>query len=334
MTLPTRALGRTGPTVSAQGLGCMGMSFAYGAPDEAESIATIHRALDLGVTFFDTADVYGSASTRSWSAGPRRRRDEAVLATKFGIFLDPETQRPGRATATPSTSAGVRRSLRRLGVDHIDLYYQHRPDSTVPIEETVGAMAELVAAGKVRYLGLSEARPTRSAGPRRCTPSPPCRASGRCSAATSRTRSSRPPASSASASCPTARSAGASSPDRRQPRRLADDDFRRTSPGSRARTSPATWSWWPGPRHGRRPGVTPGSWRWRGCSAGRRRRRRSPARSGDVPRGERRRRSTSRSTPTTWPASTASNPRATTPPSPTGSTSTPRSPGRGSRGTQ
>ncbi|MDY7106231.1 MAG: aldo/keto reductase [Actinomycetota bacterium] len=159
MTLPTRALGRTGPTVTAQGLGCMGMSFAYGTPDEAESIATLERALDLGVTFLDTADVYGLGHNEELVGKTiASRRDDVVLATKFGIHMDPNdlTKRSVRGDA-----AYVRQAcdapLGRLGVDHIDLYYNHRPDTTVPIEETVGAMAELVEAGKVRHLGLSEA---------------------------------------------------------------------------------------------------------------------------------------------------------------------------------
>jgi aryl-alcohol dehydrogenase-like predicted oxidoreductase len=159
MTLPTHALGRTGPTVSAQGLGCMGMSFAYGTPDRAEAEATIARALDLGVTFFDTADMYGFGDNEELvGKALATHRDEVVLATKFGIHLDPDA--PG-GRGVRGDADYVRQacdaSLGRLGVDHIDLYYQHRPDTRVPIEETVGAMAGLVAAGKVRHLGLSEA---------------------------------------------------------------------------------------------------------------------------------------------------------------------------------
>ena len=159
MTLPTRALGSTGPTVSGQGLGCMGMSFAYGTPDRAEAEATIARALDLGVTFFDTADMYGFGGNEELvGKALAARRDEVVLATKFGIHLDPDA--PG-GRGVRGDAAYVRQacdaSLGRLGVDHIDLYYQHRPDVTVPIEETVGTMAELVEAGKVLHLGLSEA---------------------------------------------------------------------------------------------------------------------------------------------------------------------------------
>ena len=159
MTLPTRALGRSGPTVSAQGLGCMGMSFAYGTPDHDEAVATIHRALDLGVTFFDTADMYGFGHNEELvGRALAGRRDEVVLATKFGIHLDPDDPSARFVRGDPEyVRQACDASLKRLGVDHIDLYYQHRPDVTVPIEETVGAMAELVEAGKVRHLGLSEA---------------------------------------------------------------------------------------------------------------------------------------------------------------------------------
>ena len=161
MTLPERALGRSGLIVSAQGLGCMGMSEFYGPGDEAESIATIHRALDLGVTFLDTADVYGPfVNEELVGRAIRDRRDDVVLATKFGIVRDPDDprRRSLRADAT-YVRESCEASLRRLGLDHIDLYYLHRADPGTPIEETVGAMAELVAEGKVRHLGLSEAAP-------------------------------------------------------------------------------------------------------------------------------------------------------------------------------
>ncbi|MGO9900542.1 MAG: aldo/keto reductase [Solirubrobacteraceae bacterium] len=154
-----RALGRQGLTVSAQGLGCMGMSEFYGPGDDAESIATIHRALDLGVTLLDTADIYGP-HTNELLVGRAiaDRRDQVVLATKFGIVRDPENPRMRGVNGRPEyVRACCEASLRRLAVDHIDLYYQHRVDQSVPIEETIGAMAELVDAGKVRFLGMSEA---------------------------------------------------------------------------------------------------------------------------------------------------------------------------------
>ncbi|MHB1498528.1 MAG: aldo/keto reductase [Acidimicrobiales bacterium] len=154
-----RPLGSQGLTASSQGLGCMGMSEFYGAPDEAESIATIHRALDLGVTLLDTADMYGQgANERLVGAAIRDRRDEVVLATKFGIVRDPDNPTARGVNGSPEyVRTAADRSLSRLGTDRIDLYYQHRVDPDVPIEETVGAMAELIQQGKVRYLGLSEA---------------------------------------------------------------------------------------------------------------------------------------------------------------------------------
>jgi len=145
--------------VSSIGLGCMGMSEFYGPGDEAESIATIHRALDLGVTLLDTADMYGhGANEELVGRAIADRREQVVLATKFGIVRDPANPAARGVNGRPEyVRASCDGSLRRLGVDHIDLYYQHRVDPSVPIEETVGAMAELVQAGKVRYLGLSEA---------------------------------------------------------------------------------------------------------------------------------------------------------------------------------
>lgn len=155
----TRNLGASGLTVSALGLGCMGMSYAYGPTDHPESIATIHRALDLGITFLDTADVYGDGDNEKLiGEAITGRRDEVVLATKFGILRTNFTGRTAAVNGSPDyVRAAIDGSLRRLKVDHVDLYYQHRPDPDVPVEETVGAMAELVTAGKVRYLGLSEA---------------------------------------------------------------------------------------------------------------------------------------------------------------------------------
>ncbi len=152
-------LGSTGAEVSRLGLGCMGMSFAYGSTDDAESIATLHRALDLGITFLDTADMYGfGANEELIGRTIKDRRDEVFLATKFGIVGDPRNPAVRGVNGSPAyVRASIDASLGRLGVDHVELYYQHRADPAVPIEETVGAMASLVEAGKVRYLGLSEA---------------------------------------------------------------------------------------------------------------------------------------------------------------------------------
>jgi aryl-alcohol dehydrogenase-like predicted oxidoreductase len=154
-------LGTTGPTVSALGLGCMGMSEFYGAADEGEAIATIHRALELGVTLLDTADAYGPhTNERLVGKAIAGRRDEVVLATKFGLVRDPENSRARGLNGTPDyVRSSCEGSLERLGVDHIDLYYLHRVDPATPIEETVGAMAGLVQDGKVRHIGLSEAGP-------------------------------------------------------------------------------------------------------------------------------------------------------------------------------
>jgi len=155
VSLPTRALGPL--SVSALGLGCMGMSFAYGSADRGEAIATLHRAVDLGVTFLDTADMYGGGDNEELLATVLAdRRAEITLATKFGILTGEDGYPRGVDGSPTYARRACDASLRRLGVDHIDLYYLHRPDPEVPIEETVGAMAELVTAGKVRHLGLSE----------------------------------------------------------------------------------------------------------------------------------------------------------------------------------
>jgi len=156
-----RSLGTEGLVVSAEGLGCMGMSEFYGSADASEAIATIHRAIDLGVTLFDTADVYGPFTNEQLvGTAIADRRDEVILATKFGIVRDPENPTRRGVNGRPDyVYAACDASLRRLAVDHIDLYYQHRVDPSVPIEETIGAMGELVDAGKVRFLGLSEAAP-------------------------------------------------------------------------------------------------------------------------------------------------------------------------------
>lgn len=153
-------LGNEGPIVSAMGLGCMGMSEFYGPYDEAQSIATIHHAIDRGMTFLDTADIYGLGhNERLVGDAVRGRRDEVVIATKFGVVRDPDGAFRGVNGRPDYVRAACEASLARLGMETIDLYYQHRVDPEVAIEETVAAMAELVREGKVRHLGLSEAAP-------------------------------------------------------------------------------------------------------------------------------------------------------------------------------
>ena len=157
--MKTRKLGQHGPDVSILGLGCMGMSQSYGPRDDKESIATLERALELGITFWDTSDIYGPHTNEELLGRVLQgRRDKVFLATKFGITLDPNDPSARGANGRPEyVRQSIDASLRRLKTDHVDLYYQHRVDRTVPIEETVGAMADLVKEGKVRHLGLSEA---------------------------------------------------------------------------------------------------------------------------------------------------------------------------------
>jgi aryl-alcohol dehydrogenase-like predicted oxidoreductase len=158
--MKTRKLGPSGPEVSAIGLGCMGMSAFYGGADEAQSTAVIHRALDLGVTLFDTAEMYGPHTNEILlGKALKDRRNQAFIATKFGINYNADRSKLMVDGSPANVRRAIEGSLQRLGVDHVDLYYLHRVDSDTPIEETIGAMAELVTEGKVRFLGLSEASP-------------------------------------------------------------------------------------------------------------------------------------------------------------------------------
>ena len=227
-----RRLGTQGLEVSAEGLGCMGMSEFYGAADEDEAIATIHRALELGVTFLDTADMYGPfTNERLVGRAIAGRRDEVELATKFGNVRGENGERLGIRGDAEYVRQACDASLERLGVDHIDLYYQHRVDKTVEIEETVGAMAELVEAGKVRYLGLSEASPETIRRAHAVHPITALQTEYSLWTRDPRRRSCRRCASSASASWRTRRSGrGFLSGRFRSPDDFPEDDFRRHHP--------------------------------------------------------------------------------------------------------
>jgi len=164
MSIPIVPLGSQGLQVSKEGLGCMGMSAFYGSDDEQESVATLERALELGVTFWDTAQMYGwGANEELIGRVIKGRRDEVTIATKFGVIPDPDHPDDRSKRVNDGSPDNVRRSvdgaLQRLGTDHIDLFYQHRPDADTPIEDTVGALAEQIQAGKIRYYGLSEVTP-------------------------------------------------------------------------------------------------------------------------------------------------------------------------------
>ena len=212
MSLSKRKLGRQGLEVSAIGLGCMGMSQSYGPADEAELIATLHRAIDLGCTFFDTAEVYGPHANEALiGRALKGRRDEVTIATKFGFRIEGGRQVGVELDSRPQTiRAAVDGSLRRLGVDHIDLLYQHRVDPAVPIEEAAGTVGDLVRKGKVLFFGLRRlGRPT-SAGPMPSIRSRRCKASIRCGSAIWRPTFCRSCASWALASSPFRRSAAAS----------------------------------------------------------------------------------------------------------------------------
>ena len=272
--LGTRTLGSAAHgsdlQVSTIGLGCMGMSEFYGSADESEAVRTIHRALDLGVTLLDTADMYGPFTNEKLVGGAiAGRRDEVVLATKFGNVRDPEDPTRRWIDGSPEyVRQACDASLQRLGVDHIDLYYQHRVDQSVPIEETVGAMAEMVAAGKVRRLGLSEA----SAGTiRRANAVHPITAL--------QTEYSLWTRHIEGEILPTIRDLGIGlipySPLGRgfltgkitSPDALAPDDFRRQNPRFVGDALAATWHWWTGfARWPTARASRPGNSRWPGCS--------------------------------------------------------------------
>jgi len=280
--MQTRTLGRNGPTVSALGLGCMGMSEFYGPHSDAESLATLAYALDRGVTFLDTADVYGPYTNEELvGRALQGRRAEAFIATKFGFVRDADNPtaravdgRPGRVRAACDGS------LKRLKVEYIDLYYLHRVDPTVPIEDTVGAMAELVHAGKVRYLGLSEVSPQTLERAQRVHPITAVQSEY--------SLWTRDPEDGVLEVCrrldigfvpysPLGR--GFLTGAIKSPDDFAADDYRRMNPASRGRISPATWRWSPRCGSSRSSAAAPRrSWRSPGCSRGGSTSCRSPAR--------------------------------------------------------
>jgi aryl-alcohol dehydrogenase-like predicted oxidoreductase len=246
--METRTFAQTGVSVSRLGLGCMGMSDFYvsgHAPDdEAESIATIHRALDLGGNFLDTADIYGVGRNEELvGKAIQGRRDEVFLATKFGNVRSATGEFLGYNSKPGYVRQACEASLKRLNVEVIDLYYQHRVDRGTPIEDTVGAMAELVQEGKVRFLGLSEAGPETIRRAHAVTPSPHSRRNTPSGPAIRKQKSYPSPANWASPLCPTARWAAASSPAGSTPSTTSTPATgAATTPAFRAKTSSAIWT--------------------------------------------------------------------------------------------
>ena len=211
MSLGKRKLGSQGLEVSAVGLGCMGMSQSYGPADETESIATLHRAIELGCNFLDTAEVYGPFTNEDLlGRALKGRRDRVVLATKFGFRIENGKQVGMDLDSRPEHIRRWSKPAPRLATDHIDLLYQHRVDPAVPMEDVAGTVGDLVKQGKVRFFGLSEAASPTSDAPMRCIPCRQCRANIRCGSATSKPTSFRRSATSGSGSFPSRLSAAVS----------------------------------------------------------------------------------------------------------------------------